>query len=93
MSELTAALNETAQETDNHRVTDQALANSTFQLQATLGKQREEIGQLKAVINKYENSLENYKENEQKLNTTINKQQQEFVEQQERLKIQITKQY
>ena len=84
MSELTAALNETAQENDNHRVTNQALANSTFQLQATLGKQREEVEQLKAVISKFENSLEKYKENEQKLNTTINEQQQEFVEQQKK---------
>ena len=64
MSELTASLNETAQENDNHRVKNQALANSTFQLQATLAKQREEIEQMKAAISKYENSLENYKENE-----------------------------
>ena len=50
MAELTIALKETSNEIDNHKVANQALANTNLHLRTQLEKQREEIEQLQADI-------------------------------------------
>ena len=77
MAELTIALKETSNEIDNHKVANQALANTNLHLRTQLEKQREEIEQLQADNKEHEKSVDSYE-------SKINEQHQEIVTQQEK---------
>ena len=91
MSELTVALNQSAEENETQIVKNLALANKHNQLCAELEKQadvtkkdREALAQLKSVIAKYENSIKIFEENERKLRATIANQQKQMDDQQDK---------
>ena len=60
MAELTIALKETSKEIDNHKVADQALANTNLHLRTQLEKHIEEIAQLQAYNKEHEKSVDSY---------------------------------
>ena len=77
MAELTIALKETSKEIDNHKVANQALANTNLHLRTQLETHIEEIAQLQDDNKEHEKSVDSYE-------SKINEQHQEIVAQQEK---------
>ena len=91
MAELTAALQQNANENDKHNIDNIALTNIQNQFREELSKQvnvskkdREELTRLQSEITEYANSTKLFQENEVQLECAIVNQKKELKDQEEK---------